>query len=184
MQLYVVRHGQTDWNAQNRVCGHTDLPLNAQGILQAQAQAQNFLEKGVCPAYILSSPLLRARQTAELLARTLGASVAVDARLIEVDYGLYDGADRGDAGFQHCKAQFAVRFPQGESMLQAAHRVYSLMEELSAAMPPAVVLVTHGGICRLIETYFHDLPNAAFPEWRMSNAQATKYTIEKTQGDQ
>ena len=84
MIFYAVRHGQTDWNALGRVCGRTDLPLNAEGERQARQTAGSL--RGLAIERIVCSPLLRARQTADFAAQALGLPVRVDARLIEQDY--------------------------------------------------------------------------------------------------
>ena len=65
MALYVARHGQTQWNAENRICGRTDLPLNEVGLQQASALAEKAADCHL--DVIVASPMLRARQTAELL---------------------------------------------------------------------------------------------------------------------
>ncbi len=94
MKLYVARHGQTQWNAENKVCGRTDLPLTAVGIAQAEALAEKAAGLGI--NLILSSPLQRAYTMARIVANRCGAEVLTEDRLIEQDYGIFEGADRQD----------------------------------------------------------------------------------------
>ncbi|TYP77534.1 putative phosphoglycerate mutase/uncharacterized phosphatase [Paenibacillus methanolicus] len=85
MELYVVRHGQTEWNAQNRVCGRTDIPLTAKGEEQARAIAASLADRHFDA--IIASPLARARRTAEIIANARGVHITKDDRLIEQHYG-------------------------------------------------------------------------------------------------
>lgn len=174
MKVYVARHGETQWNAENKICGRTDLPLTEKGLLQAQALAQKaaLLEIDL----ILSSPMLRARQTAEPTAKALGMPILTDDRLIEQDYGIYEGMDRQDPGFLANKRQFACKYPGGESMMQLAYRVYGLLEELKETYPEkSILLVCHGGICRVIRTYFEDMTNEEYFLYSEENAVIREY---------
>lgn len=173
MIFYAVRHGQTDWNALGRVCGRTDLPLNAEGERQARQTAGSLC--GLAIERIVCSPLLRARQTADFAAQALGLPVRVDARLIEQDYGIFEGRSVTDEAFLRAKRQFAVRYPGGESMMQVAARVYALLDEERRKGGGPVLLVCHGGVLRLIRTYFADMDNDAFFHYSAKNAQVETY---------
>lgn len=89
--IYIVRHGQTDLNSARVLQGRSDSPLNAEGEAQALAAGALFLERGVRFDYVYSSPLKRAIRTAELIAP--GCRIETDERLIEMDYGPYEGMD-------------------------------------------------------------------------------------------
>ncbi len=88
-EFLFVRHGQTDWNLQGRLQGRSDQPLNATGIAQAQASADR-LANGTVSA-IVSSPLLRAHQTATIISKSLGVAVSVENKLIERNFGTLEG---------------------------------------------------------------------------------------------
>ena len=176
MRIYVARHGQTQWNAENKICGRTDLPLTALGLAQAEELADKVEKLDI--DLILSSPMLRARQTAQASAARLDVAIEIDDRLIEQDYGIYEGADRYTPGFLANKRQFACRYPGGESMFQVAARVYSLLEDLKVRYPGKnILLVCHGGICRVIRTYFEDMTNEAYVNYCEDNAAVREYRL-------
>lgn len=176
MRIYVARHGQTQWNVENKVCGRTDLPLTEKGLAQAEMLGEQVKDLNL--DLIISSPLLRARQTAAPAARMCGIPVLVDDRLIEQDYGIYEGVDRQDPGFLGNKRQFAFRYPGGESMMDVAHRVYGLLEEIRQKHPEKrVLLVCHGGVCRVIRTYFQDMTNEDFFHYSEENAVIREYSL-------
>lgn len=90
MKVYVVRHGETEWNADgDRYCGRTDIGLSARGEQQAQRLAQAL--QPVPFAAVYNSPLLRARQTAGAIAAQLGIEAQEDERLLEIDFGAWEG---------------------------------------------------------------------------------------------
>ena len=88
-EIWIVRHGQTDWNVEGRYQGQADRPLNAVGLAQAQQAAEQL--RGRDFAAIYSSDLQRARVTAEIIAGQLGLPVQVDRRLREVNQGEWEG---------------------------------------------------------------------------------------------
>ncbi|ESQ74597.1 histidine phosphatase family protein [Asticcacaulis sp. AC402] len=87
--FYVLRHGQTDWNLQLRLQGSTDIPLNAQGRNQARTAAEILTGQGITK--VISSPLSRALETAHIVAGRLALEPVIDARLIERNFGLFEG---------------------------------------------------------------------------------------------
>ena len=148
MKIYVARHGETSWNARNIICGRTDIPLNERGKEQAMLLAERLA--GVSIDRIIASPMIRARQTAETVAEKHGLPIMFDERLIEQNFGIYEGKDRKDPGYLANKRMFAYRYPGGESQMDVAHRVYGLVEELREKYPGEnILLVCHGGVCRM-----------------------------------
>ena len=89
--IYIIRHGETALNSRHVLQGRSDFPLNDRGIAQAEAAARRLAELGVRFDRVFSSPLRRAVQTAELVAP--GVAVETDERLIEMEYGPYEGMD-------------------------------------------------------------------------------------------
>lgn len=176
MKLYVARHGETAWNALNKVCGRTDLPLTSLGRQQAEKLADRVENLDI--HMIVSSPMCRAVQTAQPAAKRLKLEIITDSRLIEQDYGIFEGVDRRDPGFLANKRQFAYRYPGGESMMDVAYRVYSLIEEIKEKYPEKnILLVCHGGVCRLIRTYFEDMTNEEFFRYSEENANVREFSV-------
>lgn len=128
MSLYVVRHGQTEWNYQNRVCGTTDIQLTNKGIEQAKELAKLLLNKRI--NIIISSPLCRALNTAEIISKEIRSEFVVDQRLIEQDYGIFEGSPRGNKDFLEAKSHFPNKLSGGESILQVAQRSFNLLDEI------------------------------------------------------
>ena len=176
MNIYFARHGQTQWNKDNRVCGRTDLPLTDKGEEQAGKLAENLATENI--DIIISSPLQRAVQTSEIVAKRFDCSVLIDERLIEQDYGIYEGVDRKNEDFLNNKRNFAYKYPNGESMMQVAARVYPLIEELREKYSDSnVLLICHGGVCRVLKTYFQDMTNDEYFNYSMENAGFEKYSM-------
>ena len=176
MKLLVTRHGETLWNVQNRICGRTDIPLTEHGKEQAKLLAEKVKDEGI--DLIISSPMIRTRETAVFVSEACHVPILIDGRLIEQHYGIYEGKDRQDPGFLNNKRQFAYRYPGGESMMQVAYRVYGFLEEIKEKYPDkTVLLVSHGGVCRVLRTYFEDMNNDDFFHYSAKNTMLLKYTL-------
>ena len=176
MKIYMARHGQTQWNADNRICGRTDLPLTETGLMQAQKLADNAADKNI--EIIVVSPMIRARQTAQAVADRYNIPMVIDERLIEQDFGIYEGEDRGHPGFLAGKRKFCFRHPGGESMMQVAQRVYNRLDDIRKNYAGKnVMVVCHTGVCRVARTYFEDIENEVFSTYSPDNASLTEYEI-------
>lgn len=177
MRIYVARHGQTEWNRQNRICGITDIDLTDLGRAQARQLAEVVAEHPI--DRIICSTMRRAVQTAQAVAERIHAPLQQDVRLFEQNYGVFEGMPRDTQAFLDNKRQFATRYPQGESQLQAAHRVYGFLDEIRRKYPDEnVLLVCHGGVCRIIRTYFMDMTTDEFVGYSPSNCQLEIYEAE------
>ena len=176
MKLYVARHGETEWNALNKICGRTDIPLTERGLEQAKLLAANMADKQL--DVIIASPMIRAQQTAPAVSEAIDVPVLTDERLIEQNFGDFEGLDRGTPEYLANKRQFAYRYPGGESQMDVAYRVYGLIEELKGKYPDKnVLLVCHGGVCRSVRTYFVDMTNDEYFLYSEENAAAKVYEL-------
>jgi broad specificity phosphatase PhoE len=150
--ILLARHGETDWNRDNRFQGHADEPLNETGREQARALAVALEGERLTAVY--TSPLLRARETAEIVAAAFGLAPRTDPRLMEVDVGSWSGLTRDE---------IAVGFPEayerwrgglhgwegGETYEELAVRVLDALRDIAAAHAgEAVLVVGHGGTVR------------------------------------
>jgi len=176
MKIYVARHGQTRLNAENRVCGSTDIPLTETGLRQAQRLADTARDKGI--EVIIASDMIRARQTARAVAERLGLPVETDRRLREQDFGRYEGSDRDDPVYQAEKRKFAHSHFGGESIMKLAQRVYNRMDEIVEKYSGRTVLIVcHGGVCRTIKTYFQDMENEEYCSFSPPNRALMEFEI-------
>jgi uncharacterized phosphatase len=145
--LYLVRHGETDWNSQRRIQGNTDIPLNDTGRRQASTTA-HLLARREWDA-IFSSPLSRAFETASIISSALGMRLpqAIPA-VVERNYGEAEGLD-----WAEIEAQFPgdTVVPGRETHEQVASRVIPALVELAQQHPgQALIVVSHGGVIRSV----------------------------------
>ncbi len=149
--IILIRHGETDWNAEGRIQGHLPVPLNARGAAQAEALALHVRELAFDAIY--SSDLLRARQTAEMIAELSGHEIQDDTRLREWDLGILTGMLRIEADRDQPQAAKIYRnylvdqvIPDGESIRQRFERVTHAVADIAAQHPgQTVMVVSHGG---------------------------------------
>ncbi len=153
MSVYLARHGQTAYNLERRFQGQLPVPLDETGRQQAQDLAERAAAREL--AALWSSPLLRARETAEIVAARVGLEIRQDARLMETDAGewtdrtfaevqaevpdLFAGFVEGDPGFA---------FPGGESFAEQGMRVAAALADVEDGPLPALV-VCHGVVIRI-----------------------------------
>lgn len=176
MKLFVARHGQTTWNTQNKVCGITDVELTEKGIEQAKKLADIVKKHNI--DIILSSPLKRAIETSQIVADKNDITLQVVELLIEQNYGIYEGVDRKNDNFLANKRNFAYKYPNGESMMQVAYRIYGLIDKIKEQYQGKnILIISHGGICRIIRTYFIDMSNDEFFNYTLENGKLEEYEL-------
>jgi broad specificity phosphatase PhoE len=152
--LVVVRHGETAWSRSGQHTGNTDIPLTPAG--EAAAAQLEPLLAGVDFAQVLSSPLQRARRTAELAG--FGARLGVDADLVEWNYGAYEGLTSAEIQSQAPGwLVFTDGCPNGESPGQVAERVDRLLARVRADQGPTL-LFAHGHLLRVLVARWLELP--------------------------
>lgn len=177
MHLYVARHGQTVWNAEDKVCGSTDLPLTEVGIAQAEKLAEKCKDLNL--DLIISSDLIRARKMAQIVSDTCGVPVVEDPRFQEQNFGDWEGIGRKDPRFLEHKRQFAMPYDGGgESIFQLVHRVYSAVDDVKRQYGDKnVLIVCHGTVCRVIKTYFESMTNEEYYTFSPNNADLQEYEV-------
>lgn len=155
-RIYLVRHGETTWNAEGRWQGTLDIPLGEVGHQQAQALAKHLKDRPIAAMY--SSDLSRARDTAEPLSRAKGLEIQTDARLRELDFGVFQGLTHDEirAKYPEEERELFVDYldfvlPEGESRRAVQARVYEMWQEVVRRHPNSeVVVMSHGGPVRLL----------------------------------
>jgi broad specificity phosphatase PhoE len=170
--IYFIRHGETDWNAQGRLQGQRDLPLNRLGRRQSEEAAILLrpLVADFASVDFVASPLLRTRETMERLRDAIGLDPAAyrqDARLKELSFGRWEGLTWKDVRARDPRAwteRKADRWnftpPEGESYASLVQRIAPAF----AALRRDTVVVSHGGVARAMLTLVAGLPVALAPE--------------------
>lgn len=172
--VYFVRHGQTVWNVENKICGATDIALTELGHQQAIETGKQILEQGIKADEILYSPLVRAKDTALHIAEITGIPAREEMRLKEQNFGRYESTARDGAEFQQAKKQFICRYDGGESMLHLAQRIYNLLDEITAS-DKTYIMVAHNGIARVVQSYFYEMTNEEYASFGVKNCAVVEY---------
>lgn len=147
LDLWIVRHGETDWNLEGRIQGWTDVPLNAQGMRQAFQLAHHI--EGIPFRTVYSSDLQRAAKTASILGAHLCAPQLVHPALRERRFGLGEGLFR-----EEMNLRFPGGVPDAETEQEVLTRIQSFLQDVTSAFPCGRVLcVTHGATIRLLLRY-------------------------------
>jgi broad specificity phosphatase PhoE len=145
--IIIVRHGRTEFNATGRLQGRTDNPLDEVGLAQAEAVATYLAPELLSDTLFVCSPLLRARQTATAIAEGVGASLEIDERWIELDYGAYEGLRQSEVPsnvWREWRSDSNFAAPQGESLNQVQQRVTDACAELAQRLEGrTAVVVSH-----------------------------------------
>lgn len=143
--FWYLRHGETDWNARNLSQGNVDIPLNEAGLEQAQLAAGLLKNRGI--RTIVSSPLSRARVTAETVAAALGIPVQFDPDLREAAFGVQEGQKMGEwyDGWVHKGIT-----PDGAEPFAALRRRAVGAVNRATGLPPVVLVVAHGALFRAL----------------------------------
>jgi len=178
--ILLIRHGQTAANRDALLVGRIDPPLTELG--EAQAQRLGARLQGSNPSSILSSPLSRARQTAEAIAASTGLTVKTEDRLIEMNYGEWDGMPIADVPidvWRQWRSDPDFKPPGGESLHDVSSRVGSLMGELLLSDDLAIV-VSHVSPIKAALTWALGAPDQMV--WRMFIDVASISSIGMRQG--
>ena len=163
MEIYFVRHGQTDWNVEHRIQsgGAAEVDLNAVGVAQAEAAADGLARLGLAFDRIYASPYRRARHTAEIICSRIGGEPVIDGRLREFEFGDYNGTSYGEAGYIDDNLRAAFENPAafvphgGESYAQFLSRVGGFLESELKPLEGTcgkVLVVAHRGVLNAIAT--------------------------------
>lgn len=158
MNIYVLRHGQTDWNKEGLILSRENMPLNETGIDQANEASQ--IVENLDYDLIISSPLIRTLQTAEIVNREKNKKIIVDERLIERDAGVLSGKNGKDKIFKDYW-NLDAHYDGLENLDELFARVKNFIEDIKEKYKDKnLLIVTHNGICRMIRIYFEGYPKS------------------------
>lgn len=153
MNLYVVRHGQTEWNVLKKMQGSVDIPLNEKGIEQAYRTKENL--KDIKIDFIFCSPLIRAKQTALIINNDRKLDIIYDERLRERNYGEFEGTNKSSFNYNEFWAYSKnMQYNEAENVQSFFDRIYNFIDELKVKHADKnILIVTHAGITKAIECY-------------------------------
>jgi probable phosphoglycerate mutase len=182
-QLCIVRHGETAWNAEHRVQGQLDIPLNEIGLRQAQAVGSALKEERFDALY--SSDLARARQTADPIANLLSIEVLVEKNLRERHYGIFERLTYAEVRkkFPEDYARFEARDPEyafrtGESLRDFSARSIAVISKIvNRHKDQSVLVFTHGGVLDKLYRHITGLPLSAERNFGIPNAGLNRIEI-------
>jgi len=156
--FWFLRHGETDWNAEGRSQGRTDIPLNAIGVAQARRAALAMVDRDI--RTIVASPLGRALKTAEAVADALRLPIETDDDLMEVAFGAEEGKPMGDWYEDWIDGTFTP--VGGETFAQLGARAVAAVNR-ATAKPGPVLVVAHGALFRALRGALGHKPNVRTP---------------------
>lgn len=154
--IYLIRHGQTDWNLEKKTQGHTDISLNENGKEQAKLVSRIISNYKIDKIY--SSDLLRAKETAEIINENFGLNIILDNRLREINYGDLEGVPRPTLSqdvwdvFNNNPEKL-----NAEPIINVFNRIKNFFDELD--YDKNIIIVTHGGALRTIMYYINNKDN-------------------------
>lgn len=187
VRLILVRHGLTSWNLAGRYQGHTDTSLCPEGVIEAQAAGAALRQTRA--SLLLTSPLRRARATADVIARCLGSIPChVDERLVEIGFGDWEGLTQAEV--RRCapgllrqwkRAPESVRFPGGEGLCDGWRRLDEFLRHppwVGRADARCVIAVTHTGPIRLASLRAGGRPLAHYRQMALQAGAAHQFDWE------
>lgn len=179
--IYVTRHGQTNWNIQKKVMGRCDEPLNTTGIEQAMIVRDKL--KNINFDMIICSPLLRAKQTAEIINENKKIPIVYDNRIIERDFGEFEGLETKDFDFKGYWNYYSdYHYKKAENIQIFFERIYNFLDEVTEEYIDAnILIVGHGGVSIPIACYFnHNIPTESLLDHNLvlNNCEVVSYKNE------
>ena len=180
--IYVTRHGQTNWNVQKKVMGRYDEPLNEIGFQQAKEVKTYLLNKKI--DIIICSPLLRAKQTAQIINTHRNIPIVYDNRIIERDFGEFEGKQTKDFDFYGYWNYYKnEQYKSAENIQLFFGRIYEFLNDIiNKYHKKNLLIVTHGGVSIPIACFFNSkIPQGslAYANIALKNCQVASYPLEK-----
>jgi probable phosphoglycerate mutase len=191
--ILLVRHGETLWNRERRIQGHSESDLTPLGVRQAEAMAglvADLVRRDDSDWRLVASPIGRAQRTADAIARATGLAVDTDARLAEIRCGEWEGLLREDVARLHperfASGEWFFGAPGGETFEDVMDRARRWLAELSPEPDRRVIAVSHGVLGRMVRgayagldreaTLRQDVPQDAI--YRLQNGQIDRFDCE------
>lgn len=176
--IYLTRHGQTDWNVQKKVMGRCDAPLNDTGLKQAEETRNKLLNTRI--DIIICSPLQRAKQTAEVINKDRNIPIIYDERIIERDFGEFEGKQIKDFDFDGYWNYYKnEKYQSAENIRVFFERIYSFLNDvIKKYQGKDILIVAHGGVSIPVNCFFNKkIPEESLVDAGLvlGNCQVTSY---------
>lgn len=184
-RFYLIRHGETEWNAQGIYQGLTDIPLSEEGKRQAMCLGKRFENPALKLDAVYSSPLQRAVETAESMANAKGLTVVPDKHFIEINFGEWEGHNvkqltekYGKSYTDFYERPFSYAFPGEGSFTTVKERaVAGFYELLEKHKEQTVAIVSHGGVLRVLIMALMDMNETFYKKMWLSNTSITTIDV-------
>lgn len=180
MNLYVVRHGQTEWNILKKMQGSADIPLTEKGLAQAEITKSNL--SNISFDVIFCSPLIRAKQTAQVINFDRTLNIIIDDRLRERNYGEFEGTSKNSFDYnEFWSYNKNLKYDKAENIQDFFKRIYSFLDDIEAEYyDKNVLIVTHAGVMKAIECYANGMmKDEEIGPFLPDNASVRKYKIKR-----
>lgn len=186
-KIFLIRHGETDWNKKLIFRGRSDVRLNAKGLEQARLLSQSL---GIYPIKVIySSPLSRALETARVISSYFNLSVKKIEELTDLNFGEWEGksfreVEKNYREIYHkwLKSPHQLRIPGGESLLEVKKRAVEALNQIAKKnVGRNIVIVTHRVVCKVLLCAILDLGNSHF--WKIKQDTCALNIIEYNKGE-
>lgn len=175
-RLFLVRHGESEWNRSSRYAGQQDVPLSELGQRQGERVAQRLA--GERPTAIYTSPLERAKETAAIIGQVTGCPVTLEPDLAEINHGLWEGLTASEvretfgSDYVRWRSQpHTMIMPRGESLAEVEARAQAALHRILAEQPNGrVVVCSHDAVLRVLVLGCLRFPLEHFWCWSFQNA--------------
>jgi len=185
-EIFLVRHGTTAYNEEDRLQGRIDNPLSEKGLAESGLLADALA--GIPFSAVFSSPMQRAQTTAAILNKKRGLTVTTLAGLVEIDLGSWEGRIYGQVQlddpdfYQRWLADEALPIPEGESFIQVYQRLEAPLREILIQEHETVLIVGHASVNRAILALLLKIPPAAARFFRCGNCHYSRFITYKGLG--
>lgn len=186
-ELYLLRHGQTDWNLRGALQGRLDTPLNATGLQQAQEVAEKIKAQSLHFDAVYTSPLRRAKDTARIATGLAADQIIIDNRLVEFSFGAWEGRSGAELaadikGFFDPQEDFCA--PGGENFPELFSRTKTFLRDIGKLhRNQRVLVVSHAAALHAMLTVFAQRPLAQFWKVTLGNCGLVKLTNAYPEGE-
>lgn len=185
VELYIIRHGETDYNKEGKYLGRTDISLNSAGIAQVEELVKNSDNLNIDVIYC--SPLKRAIETAEFIKLKHGCQIIIDNHFIERSVGVYEGLTKKEAKrnypemYERNIARIFNEAPlNGETIEEVMKRVFFGLDEIKKQNKySGIMVMTHGFVVKIINKYFNpEISEQEFFNFSLNNTEIKRYALD------